>query len=1406
MSAVIFDTVHSDRITQFAGPTGLARRIHNDAMKSLALALSLLTAFTATAQSRFWSELPAARAGQMPGERRIVPDRARTLSLDAEGLRLFLATVPVGSLEQVGSSSHLLELPMPGGGFAGFRFLEVPVMHPDLQARYPMIRTYTGVGLEDGALLKMDLTPHGLHAMVLTPSSDDWFIDPLIHGDAVHYQSYFKRDFRKQLPADFEACHYDQVNDIDAAQKQSREWIAQMGVDRVGDCQLRRYDLALACTGEYAAFHGSNTTNNDKSFAAAAMATSLNRVNGIYERDATLTMLLVANNDAIIYLNAATDPYTNSNGSTMLGENISTCNSVIGSANYDIGHVFSTGGGGVAYLNSPCTGNKAGGVTGSGEPVGDPFDIDYVAHEMGHQYGGNHSQNNNCNRAASAAVEVGSGITIMGYAGICSPDVASNSIAMFGGYSMQEIAANITTGASSGCPTTTALANAQPTANAGVDRVIPRSTPFILTGSATDANPGNVLSYSWEQMDNAVATQPPAATNTGGPAWVPLLPQGTPVRYMPNLPAVIANTTPTWEVLSSVARTYNFRFTVRDNAVGGGCAKQDNMVVTVNGTAGPFVVTAPNTAVAWTALTSATVTWNVAGTNVSPVSCANVDILLSTDGGLTYPITLATATPNDGSQSITVPSNPTTTARVMVRANGNIFYDISNTNFTITVPATPDYSLSVSSATANACQPANTTYAVQVGSILGYSSAVTLGTAGLASGLSASFSPNPVTPGGSSTLTINGTGSVAPGTYNLTLTATSASGNKNLALTLEVIAPAGTVTLASPANGASGVGGGTPLTWNVDPNAASYAIQIATDAGMTNIVETGNGLTATSYNTAVATQPLTTYYWRVQSSNACGFGTPSAIWSYTTSNCQPVAIRIVLDRYGAETTWNLQSSGGNVVASGGPYTNQAANGAYPQPDVNLCLPPGCYTLIVNDSFGDGLCCAYGSGYIAALDASGAPLASASTFTTTVSANFCLGTACISTLPFSESFTSGLGSWTQGITDNFNWTLQSGSTPTSNTGPTGDHTTGSGNYLFTESSSPNNPARTAELFSPCIDLEPYASADLSFWYHLWGTTMGTLNVDVWNGTAWTQAAWSRTGNQGNNWLQGTLSLNPWLGQAIRIRFRGVTGTGSTSDMAIDDILITGSNEVQVAARVALEGAYDPGTGLMRDNLRVLPSFPLTEPFTALGYAHVGGGGEAVAAPVLTTTGNNAIVDWAVVELRSGGEPATVLATRSALVQRDGDVVASDGLNPVSFPVAPGNYHVAIRHRNHLGAMTATPVALSAAATTVDFRLASLATYGTEARKTIAGAFPAEALWAGDVTFNSMLQYVGTDNDRDPILVRIGGSVPTNTASGYLPEDVTLDGTVRYVGDGNDRDPILVNIGGSLPTNTRVEQLP
>ena len=1367
--------------------------------------LSLLTtAAQVVAQTpAYWTPLPPGREALVPGERRIVPKKALIMQLDVNALRAALAGVPRGTLNELPAARTTLVLPDPQGGSTAFRLLEVPVMHADLQAQYPMIRTWTGTGLEDPTLsLKLDVTPHGLHAMVLSATGEAWYIDPLVFGNDAYYQIYAKRDFEKVHPVGFWACGYQEVNDLEREALRSQEWMARAAEERVGDCQLRTYDMVISCTGEYAQFHGGTVP-----LALAAIVTSLNRVNRIFERDATLTMVLVANNNAVIFLNAATDPFTNGNGGAMLGENQTTCDNIIGSANYDIGHVFSTGGGGVAYLNSPCNNSiKAGGVTGSGAPVGDPFDIDYVAHEIGHQFGGNHTQNNSCNRASVAAVEVGSGITIMGYAGICTPNVASNSIDMFGAFSMQEMAANITVGTSSTCPATTPSGNSPPTANAGVDRVIPRSTPFLLTGTAADANAGNVLTYSWEQLDNAVATQPPVATNTNGPAWVPLVPSLSPLRYMPNLNAVIANTTPTWEVLSSVGRTYRFRLTVRDNVAGVGCNDQDNMVVTVNAASGPFVVTQPNAAVNWFALSQQTITWNVAGTNAAPVSCANVDILLSVNGGLTYPFTLLTATPNDGSQFITLPDVNATTARIMVRANGNIFYDISNTNFTISAPIAPDYTLGVASNTATACQPSGATYAVQVGSLLGYSSPVTLSVGSLPVGLTASFDTNPVTPGGTSTLTIGATGSAAQGSYTLSLNATSASGPKSIPLTLVIANLPGQVQLVSPANGATGVTGSDPLTWTAVSGAATYTVQIASDPGLTNVLETGVGVTGTTYQPTVANLPSTTYYWSVQAVNGCGSGVASAVRSYSTAACTLVAVNINLDQYGAETTWRLENTGGTVFASGGPYTNVGASGVYPQPDVVRCLPAGCYRLIVNDSFGDGLCCAYGIGSIGVEDQNGIPLtAPASIFTTTVTSTFCVPAPCISTFPYTESFDQGTGLWLQGTSDDMNWTRLSGATPTANTGPTVDHTTGTGSYLYTEADPPNNPSKRAELYGPCFDLAAFSTAQLRFWYHLFGATMGTLNVDVWNGTAWTNAIFTRTGSQGDLWQQATVDLSAFAGGPVRIRFRGITGTGTTSDMAVDDIELTAAvvPQVRVAAQVWLEGPYDEALDLMNDGLRAAAVIPATEPYTAAGYVHVGGGGETTSALTLAVTGNNALVDWVVVELRSTANPTVVLASRSGLVQRDGDVVAGDGVSALSFPVAAGNYLIAIRHRNHLGCMTLSDVALGAVSTTVDFRSGSTATFGSNAQKAFDGTL---LLWAGNAVFDRELRYTGTDNDRDPILARIGGTIPTNTVNGFHPEDLNLDGQVKYTGQFNDRDIILQNIGGTIPTNVLIEQLP
>jgi hypothetical protein len=238
---------------------------------------------------------------------------------------------------------------------------------------------------------------------------------------------------------------------------------------------------------------------------------------------------------------------------------------------------------------------------------------------------------------------------------------------------------------------------------------------------------------------------------------------------------------------------------------------------------------------------------------------------------------------------------------------------------------------------------------------------------------------------------------------------------------------------------------------------------------------------------------------------------------------------------------------------------------------------------------------------------------------------------------------------------------------------------------------------------------------------------------------------------------------------------------------------------------LEGPYDQGNGLMRDDLRVAGQIPLQEPYTTLGFTQAGnGGGESIGASVLTTTGNDAIVDWVLVELRSASTPTTIVATRAALLQRDGDVVDKDGTSPVTFLAAPGNYHVAVRHRNHLGCMTNAPIALSGAETAVDLTATSTTTFGTEARKTIGAR---TALWAGNVIRDTNLIYTGTDNDRDAILQAIGGTVPTNTSAvGYHAQDVNMDGVIRYTGENNDRDPILTNIGGVIPTLIRLERLP
>jgi len=655
------------------------KRVYNRNRGLCLLFFFLLFASLANAQHGLWTDVDESAIPADPADRLIVPSLYRTLRMDFGLMKNILATAPAEAEVIAGEPGLELSLPMPDGGTARFLVWNSPVMHPDLAAQFPEIQSFAGKGVDiPSAYVRFDISPQGFHAMVLRTGRGTVFIDPYAKGDAEHYIVYFRKNFVRRDGGKFE-CYVDEDPGISLpAEMQAGE--------RAGDCgNLRTYRLALACTGEYANFHGSYGA--DKGPALAAMNTSMNRVNGVYEVDCGIRMVIIANNTSIIYTDPASDPYTNSNGSTMLGQNQSTCDNVIGTANYDIGHVFSTGGGGVAVLSSVCSSaNKARGVTGSPSPVGDPFDIDYVAHEMGHQFGADHTQYNNCNRVAASAMEPGSASTIMGYAGICPPDVQEHSDDYFHARSLFQIGQFVTAGNGNSCDVPLPNGNSKPSVGNVIDKTIPISTPFVLTATATDPQ-NDPLSFCWEQMNAYTAPaqpMPPVSTNTTGPMFRSFVPDGSPSRYFPNFGDVLANVNPEWEELPSISRSMIFRVTVRDNHIAGGCTAEDDVTITTNASMGPFLVTSPNTNVTYPAGSVQTVTWSVANTTSAPVSCANVDILISTDGGQTF-TTLIANTPNDGSQSVTMPNIASNSCRILIQCSNNYFYDVSNTDFQLQI-------------------------------------------------------------------------------------------------------------------------------------------------------------------------------------------------------------------------------------------------------------------------------------------------------------------------------------------------------------------------------------------------------------------------------------------------------------------------------------------------------------------------------------------------------------------------------------------------------------------------------------------------------------------------------------------------------------------------------------------------
>lgn len=657
-------------------------------MKKIILLLSLLVMASSYAQQNFWS---SANNKTVTAEnlttRATVPVDYNLYNLDTRALHNILAQT-----HESKNATVQLQFPLPDGSMETFNVKEHSIMEPGLQAKFPKLRAYKGVSTSNSAtVIHFNTSPRkGFSGMIMSPRFSSTYIDPYT-TDGSTYITY-ERNSLPQRDESF-VCNFENATGFQAPD------VSMNQTENANDGILRTYRLALACTGEYSIFHLDEagipvtdiTTPDEEKKAVVmdALIVSMVRVNGLYERDFAIRMVFVDNNDEIIYLNPATDPHSNNDSVSMLATNQIDIDMKIGRDNYDIGHVYSTGAGGVAYLGVPCDttagalNRKAGGVTGIGTPTGDPFWVDYVAHEIGHQFGANHTQNNDCQRNGSTAMEPGSASTILGYAGICSPNVQNNSDDHFHAASIQEITAYMLT---QNCEVQTNTNNVAPEVFAPQDFTIPPSTAFRLDAVATDDDTDDsALTYNWEQIDNEIGeVMPPAPTNTQGPMFRSISSLSSRTRFMPDLPTVLTGATAnTWEVAPSVSRTMEFRVTVRDNELDGAATASDDVIVTVEASASPFMVTSQNVEETWEPNSSQVITWDMTGTDVAPISATTVNILYSNDGGLTYPVTLASAIPNNGMATIIAPNELTTTGRIMVEPTNNHFFDVNDANITI---------------------------------------------------------------------------------------------------------------------------------------------------------------------------------------------------------------------------------------------------------------------------------------------------------------------------------------------------------------------------------------------------------------------------------------------------------------------------------------------------------------------------------------------------------------------------------------------------------------------------------------------------------------------------------------------------------------------------------------------------
>ncbi len=850
----------------------------------LVTALLCLVGLTGFSQSeKYWTahNLSGAKiATDKSVARQSFPKEFKLFDLNINALRQIVFEVVDNKLKH----TTIISLPNVAGETEQFEIVEASNFEPALQAQFPNIRAFSGKGITDkAATLKMSISPQGIQTMIFRTDEENEFIEAYSQDHKV-YAAFKSQRQKGQLGWTCSTDDKRMVADVTAKNPISTNFTGS------STGELKTMRLAQSVTAEYSNYFGA-TSSAQVGLVLAAINATLTRCNGVYEKDLALHLNLIASTATVIYYNATTDPYsdaaTGSSGAWN-GELQATLTSVIGDANYDIGHLFgaSGGGGNAGCIGCVCGSGKGSGFTSPADniPQGDNFDIDYVVHEVGHQLGGNHTFSFGL-EGTGVNKEVGSGITIMGYAGITNQDVAPHSIDIFHEASIQQIQTNLATKT---CPVNTVItaANATPVVAAVAAVTIPISTPFALTGAATDANAADVLTYCWEQNDNSTtngANSVAFPTKATGPNFISFSPTISSTRLFPRLATILAGLqiTPTLggdaiantEALSSIGRTLNFRLTVRDNSPYSSTAPLKvgqtaftDVAVTVTASAGPFQVTSPNTTgITYPGGSTQTITWDVNNTTAAPINCANVKISYSTDGGITFPTVLAASTANDGTEALVIPVGATTTARIKIEAIGNIFFDINNANFTVSVPPN-GFTFGVSAPVTASCPiVTNPTITIPTAVTGTFTTPIVLTYTAVPAGPVITFAPNPLTPGNSAVATLTNANTLTAGTYTISVIGTAGAVVKGdtLKFIINTLASITTQPVSQTACipapvifTAAATGTGTTYQWQQSADGITFA----------NIA----GATGTSYSTgSTAGVPNGTTSYRVIVTSTC---------------------------------------------------------------------------------------------------------------------------------------------------------------------------------------------------------------------------------------------------------------------------------------------------------------------------------------------------------------------------------------------------------------------------------------------------------------------------------------------------------------------------------------------------------